>query len=464
MLFRMTRSSLRALGAWSIYGLIAVGCSGSEKPTPTPKSGAQIERPKATATTATAAKKSSQKSATPSISAAKKANIGKYVPPKKPMENRDVAQKARSFLKEAKLLYQLVACPTKEQAAALAEPLPTHLAKLAREHCKKRIGKLIETYHKRYASRVQSFLEKKKPVRLPTTIVYPFGGGDLMTALTTYPNAKEITTISLEHAGELATVAQTPIAKLRRELSLLRSTVLGLLAYTDSKSTSMMKMQITAIPGQLAFFLIGMRVHGFVPTSAHYFWLDEKGEPQYLTQAKLDSLRPKKARKLSIGWVHPRYSEGYSNVELRFARPDGSDPRLHRHIAANLNNQKLEKDGPLLTHLKKKGQVASMTKAAAYLLWRGDFSHIRNYLLANMLFMVSDSTGIPPRIARRRGFVQHAYGRYVRCFFEKRFNPRIDKQFIRLWRKNRRGPLPFRYGYPDHKGNYHMMITRRRGS
>ena len=36
-----------------------------------------------------------------------------------------------------------------------------------------------------------------------------------------------------------------------------------------------------------------------------------------------------------------------------------------------------------------------MTKAASYLLWWKEFSLIRNYLLKNMVWMISDSTGIP---------------------------------------------------------------------
>ena len=43
---------------------------------------------------------------------------------------------------------------------------------------------------------------------------------------------------------------------------------------------------------------------------------------------------------------------------------------------------------------RRMGEVAAITKAASYLLWRGDFSRIRDYLLDNMVWMVSDSSGI----------------------------------------------------------------------
>ena len=57
-----------------------------------------------------------------------------------------------------------------------------------------------------------------------------------------------------------------------------------------------------------------------------------------------------------------------------------------------------------------------MTKAASYLLWRDQFSTIRNFLLEHMEFMVSDSTGIPPVFATKAGFEQTAFGHFKESF------------------------------------------------
>ena len=62
------------------------------------------------------------------------------------------------------------------------------------------------------------------------------------------------------------------------------------------------------------------------------------------------------------------------------------------------------------------GTARIRTKAASYLLWRDDFSVIRDYLLGNMDFMVSDSTGAPPRFAEKAGFVQDTYGVFAGSF------------------------------------------------
>ena len=42
-----------------------------------------------------------------------------------------------------------------------------------------------------------------------------------------------------------------------------------------------------------------------------------------------------------------------------------------------------------------------MTKAASYLIWNSGFFAIRDFLLQNMAWMVSDSTGIEPKAAKK---------------------------------------------------------------
>jgi hypothetical protein len=135
--------------------------------------------------------------------------------------------------------------------------------------------------------------------------------------------------------------------------------------------------------------------------------------------------------------------------------------RVHRHIAANLADGPLAATPGVLRHLERKGPVAAMTKAASYLLWRRDFSKVRAYLLANMVFMVSDSTGVPPAEARRAGFVQDVHGRFSGSFL--RADPAVNRQFRELWRAQPTRPLPFRYGYIDAGRQYHLVVTRKEG-
>ena len=57
------------------------------------------------------------------------------------------------------------------------------------------------------------------PKDAPKTVVYPFGGGDAMGALATYPDATEYTTISLEIAADVRKATGAPRPQLRAELA-----------------------------------------------------------------------------------------------------------------------------------------------------------------------------------------------------------------------------------------------------
>ncbi len=357
---------------------------------------------------------------------------------------------ALDFTKEAKQLFRVVACSGDE-------PLPEGLdAKVVEEHCKE-LEKRIEKYRSTWVKEAMPFIQDLKPQGLPKTVVYPFGGGDLISALTTYPEATEYTTMSLEHAGDPRRLTKITKEQLRTSLALIRSTSMGLLVANDSKTENLMKGQRGELPGQLCFFLIGLAVHGYEPVGLRYVKPNADGSLRGLTKTELDALESKEAQLLHKSWVSPDFSEAFDNVELTFVKKGDTARKIHRHFAENLDDDHFGKDEPLKKHLETKGPVVAMTKAASYLLWRDNFSTIRDFLLNHMQFMVSDSTGIPPKFATKAGFEQQAYGRFAESFLNA--NATYNEDFRKLWAKAK--PLSFRYGYLDKNLSKHMLVTQR---
>ena len=367
-----------------------------------------------------------------------------------------IAQPA-DFVADAKLFYRVVAC-------AGSDPLPAGFdAGVVDAHCKD-LARRVTRFKTRYTDPASAFIAFLRPAGLPTTVVYPFGGGDLVSALVTYPDLREVTTMSLEHPGDPTRLAKlTSKWRLREQLTTFRTVIGGLLQNSDSASVNMMKLERGPIPGQLGFFIVGLAVMGYEPTALHYFTLDENGGIKYLTQAEVDAQSKQMSKKKKWGWVDTDYSVAFTNMELKFRKAgDASAPELvHRHFAGNLANTHF-KGSALEKHLLAKGKVSAMTKAASYLLWMQEFSTVRDYLLANMAFMVSDSTGIPPRHASKAGFDQIAYGRFMASYLNA--NAVDNAAFKKLWGKAVRKKLPFRYGYFDAQNNYHMLITAPAGT
>lgn len=363
------------------------------------------------------------------------------------------AEAPLDFTEEAKVLYRVVACGND---AALPEGMD---AKIVEEHCKE-LHRRADKYKETWIKEASPFIQGLKPGGLPTTVVYPFGGGDLISALTTYPEAKEVTTMSLEHAGDPRRIKGITAKQLKASLALIRSTSSGLLTANDSKTENLMKGQRGEIPGQLSFFLIALAVHGYEPVSLKYVKTNPDGSIRYLTQAELTALEKQEAKLLNKVWVAPDFSEAFDNLEL-VAVKKGGDPQkdriVHRHFAQNLDDDHFGKDEGMKNYLKGRSPIVAMTKAASYLLWRDQFSTIRTYLLEHMQFMVSDSTGIPPKFATKAGFAQETYGKFSESFLGA--NADYNADFVKLWKDAK--PLGFRYGYLDKQLSKHMLITKK---
>ncbi|HEY0480475.1 MAG TPA: hypothetical protein VGD37_23325 [Kofleriaceae bacterium] len=360
---------------------------------------------------------------------------------------------AAEFLRDARLFYRVVACGG-------SDPLPATIdAATVEAHCAE-MAKRYQHYTEKYVTPARAFFAPLRPATVPTTVVYPFGGGDLGSALVTFPDAREITTISLEHAGDPTRLAKLDKKQLRAALAAYRDASEGLLALYDSTSENMRKLERGGIPGQLSFHITGMTALGFEPVSLRFVTLEPDGKVHHLTSAEIDALAPKKAKRVKGNWVDTDFSEAFSHMELTFRK--AGDPKapvvVHRHFAANLANSAF-KDSPLHKHLIAKGKFSAMTKAASYLLWLDGFSEIRDLLLANMAWMASDSTGIPPRFAKKAGFVQVTYGSFSGPFLEEA-DKATGEAMVKLWSSQPHRKLGFRYGYPDASTAVHLMITQ----
>jgi hypothetical protein len=368
---------------------------------------------------------------------------------------RAAAGAAADFTAEARLLFDVVSC----QGAPLP---PAFDPKAVKAFCARQT-RAIAAYRDGYLPEASAFLAKLRPAKLPSSVVYPFGGGDLLSALTTYPDLRNVTTMSLEHAGDPRRLAAVKTAKqLRDSLDVVRETSAGLLRANDSKTENLMKGQRGEIPGQLAFFMTALAVHGYEPVSLRFFRVEPDGTLHYLTRDEIAASEKETAKLLRGKWTTPDFSPAFSNSELVFVKK-GEDPRtqarIHRHVAADLSDGALAKAPGILKHLDAKGEIAAMTKAASYLLWRKDFSKVRELLLRRMVFMLSDSTGIPPEHARKAGFVQETYGTFERSFLDA--DPEINAAFVKLWASRPKHALPFRYGYIDGANHFHLLVTKK---
>jgi hypothetical protein len=348
------------------------------------------------------------------------------------------------------------------------DPLPSQFqARIVNAHCEE-MAALYKSWKKAWGDKAQEFIAGLRPADLTTTVIYPFGGGDLSSALAVYPNATELTTISLEAAGDIRAIDSIKTGKLASDLDEISNDIRRLYRSAYSATKSLQAASHSTLPGTIMMALAGLTVHDMEPVSLRYFDIEPDGHLTYLTNDQLDEraaeyAATKRGEKPPAKITHYWYEQdsAFANVEITF-RPRGqanAPLRTYRHIVANLDDTHMNHDDRVLKHLALKGKVAVMTKAASFLLWYDDFTRVRSYLLDHIAWMVSDASGIPPSYAGPAGYEQITYGEFTGPYFvidEK--NTRAE--FVKLWKDNPHHDLPFRFGYPDNAKHNHLMITR----
>jgi hypothetical protein len=350
------------------------------------------------------------------------------------------------FTPDAKALLSVGACVE-------LPPPPGFDPKLLASHCDI-IRKAQEDYLAQWVRPARTFFSDHVPQDIPRKVVYPFAGGDLSTALTVIPEADEITTISLEPAGDPRDLGALKGADLDRALKKVEYELKFLYRVNFSNTINMIDaMREGSLPTQLIFGLSALKIHGYEVVALRYFKLENDGSIHYLDDAEVAAApTPSKARPNVRNRV-------FANAEVQFRRPGGR-VQVYRHIQWNLDNEHLKADPRILKHLDAKGSIAGMTKAASYLLSWDSFSVMRDYLINHVAWMVSDATGVAPKWGKPAGFEYETYGDFTGPHIQA--GGSIAKDWRVEFESEPKRELAFRFGYYDKHNANHLIIMRRK--
>ncbi len=361
---------------------------------------------------------------------------------------------AHDFTAEGQALLAVGACGDAPAPAGFPKDLLT-------QHCEV-IKKAQQDYLDQWVKPAREFFATHVPKDVPKKVVYPFAGGDLSTALTVYPDADEITTLSLEPVGDPRDLATLSGKDLEKALKKVEYELKFLYRVNFSNTINMIDaMRGGALPTELIFALSALKIHGYEVMSLRYFDLTKEGAIHYIDDDDLKKIgEPGKGTAQKRNWF-------FANAELQFKRPGGR-VQVYRHIRANLGNDDgpgigagLKSDPRVLKHLEAKGTVAAMTKAASYLLSWESFSLMRNYLLSHVAWMVSDATGVAPKWGKPAGYEYETYGSFVGPHIPA--GNGISSDWRTEFAAEPKRELAFRFGYYDKKNANHLIIMKKKG-
>jgi hypothetical protein len=361
----------------------------------------------------------------------------------------DEKNRGDDLVAPARELYRIAACGD-------AGEVPERFNRaLVDAHCTT-LRALYTRYRERWLKVAMPFIAGLRPKEISPRVVYPFGGGDLLSALAVYPDAEEITTLSLEPAGDVRHIDTILPVRLKGALAVNDLNLRKLLGLSYSNTINLGRGERAWLPGEIVLLLSALVVHGYEPTSLRYFRIEPDGALRYLSSDEIEA---------ESGQANPEPEGGrapLANIELHFRKiGTGGPEKVARHIAQDLSNHEVGLNPGLKKHLEAKGTVAVMTKAASHLLWSDDFSEIRGYLLEHGEWMISDSTGVPPRFAQAAGFVQDTFGVFDGPAPFGPIEALDGRAFRRLFAENPKRPLPFKFGYGDVHHRSHLVVMRK---
>jgi len=355
------------------------------------------------------------------------------------------------YADEVKFLSRVVACDAdvkSEAGATLA------LDPIIVKHCKE-LAKITDDYTGDWLKKAAPFFRQVVPASVPSVVVYPFGGGDLLTALAIYPNLTEITSVSLEAGGDPRDVMTIEAKRIERALRKHRDFIKELVKWNHNRTLDLAALKSYPLPPQLSFALIGLAVHGFEPLGLRIIELDAEGKVHDRDLSATAGASNKAGRN------NRKRNDLAASYELRFRKKGETAERVYRHFQANLSNGDLAADPRIIKHLEAKGKVSAMTKAASHLLWHGSFETIRNYLKGHIAWMISDTTGISPQHLDPAKWEQTVYGGFDTAIFNPTASGQVAMRALFAGQPARELPFKF-FGYPTRGLKANVIITKPR--
>lgn len=254
------------------------------------------------------------------------------------------------------------------------------------------------------------------------TMFYMFSGPDFLYANAFYPKASTYVLGALEPVGAVSDLTRLP-----------RGSV-GAALYNVERSLGSILSFSFFITKQMKVDLHANRVNGTLPIL--YVFLARSGKT--IRNVEMIALDAQGGVHVGSDNPGPNATRG---VRITFAGSDGEARTLY-YFSTDLSNSGARATG-FLKFCETLGPGNSLLKSASYLLHSGNFTVVRNWLLANSATIIQDDSGIPLANYSARQWRLFPFGRYLGPIDE--FPGRYQERYAELFARAQ--PIDFGVGY-----------------
>jgi hypothetical protein len=152
---------------------------------------------------------------------------------------------------------------------------------------------------------------------------------------------------------------------------------------------------------------------------------------------------------------------GIPGVRIVFTSPGETSTQTLYYFQFNLANDSLGRNQHFVSFLKSFGPMTSFTKAASYLMFKGHFSAIKQFILDQSLYVLQGDSGIPLKNFNPEVWNLRCYGTYAgpitlfkNCYQADMANRYRKKEDIQ--------PLPFGIDYRHRARTSNLMLASKK--
>jgi hypothetical protein len=313
-----------------------------------------------------------------------------------------------------------------DTARFLAGMLPSAdspLMPLTKDPAWQRHAKFFDTafaqLEQRQLSKIRTWADANLAAPRPT-MFYMFSGPDFLYANAFYGKATTYVLSALEPVGSPS------------DLTKLSHGAIGSALYDIERSTGTIMSFSFFITKQMRTDLHAGQVGGTLPIL--YVFLARSGKT--IRSVNLVALDDKGA--IANDNAGKNATRG---VRIVFAGSDGVEKTLY-YFSTDLSNPGVRASG-FLKFCETLAPGNSLIKSASYLLHSGNFSTVRDFILANSATIIQDDSGIPLANYNPKKWRFFPFGRYAGPIGE--FPGRYQEQYAELFRRSQ--PMDFGIGY-----------------
>jgi hypothetical protein len=273
----------------------------------------------------------------------------------------------------------------------------------------------------RQLSRIRAWAATNLAAPRPT-MFYMFSGPDFLYADAFYSKATTYVLSALEPVGSVPDLTRLPRDGIGPTLYNVERSLGSILSFSFF-ITKLMKTDLRAgqLSGTLPILYVFLARSGKTIRDVSLIALDNKGAAYFANENP--------GRNATRG------------VRIVFAGSDGEQKTLY-FFSTDLSNGGVRNSG-FLTFCATLAPGNSLIKSASYLLHSGNFSMVRNFLLAHSATIIQDDSGIPLGDYDQKKWRFFPFGRYAGPIAE--FPGRYQPQYAELFRTSQ--PMDFGIGY-----------------